>query len=68
MQFTREGTEALYTWTHEALDLLFNHARTVPEALLDTPVRGFGHDTCCCRGPRAHGRVDHHVEGSGPRA
>jgi uncharacterized damage-inducible protein DinB len=40
--FTREGLLALHRWTHETLELVFEHAARLPPALLVRGVPGFG--------------------------
>ncbi len=40
--FTREGIRAFHAWTHEKLDLLFDHAEKLPSELFVREMPGFG--------------------------
>ncbi len=40
--FTCAGMKALHAWTHESLDLLFDHAATLPAELFVRQMEGFG--------------------------
>ena len=40
--FTKEGIKALHEWTHECLDLVFDHAAKLPEPLFTKEIDGFG--------------------------
>ena len=42
MLFTKAGIKTLHAWTHERLDLLFQHAATLPPELLCQEIPGFG--------------------------
>ena len=40
--FTKEGIKALHAWTHECLDLVFDHAEKLPTPLFVKEMEGFG--------------------------
>jgi uncharacterized damage-inducible protein DinB len=43
--FTLDGIRSFHGWTHESLDILIGHLRTVPSGVLDSEVSGFGQPT-----------------------
>ena len=40
--FTHEGLLLIHSWTHESLDILFQHAASLPQELLLRNLAGFG--------------------------
>jgi uncharacterized damage-inducible protein DinB len=40
--FTKDGAKALHAWTHDALDLVFEHVATMPQELQVRELPGFG--------------------------
>ena len=45
MSFTRDGLLQFHGWTHSVIDVLLEHAHSMPAAALTTPVEGFGRNT-----------------------
>lgn len=52
MSFTKQAVRNLHTWAHERLELLLDHAATLPPELLPREVPGFG--KACLRDQLVH--------------
>ena len=50
--FTRDGIRAVHSWSHECLDLVMEHAGTLPVELFLREIAGFG--AACVRDQLVH--------------